>query len=157
MVSRKVNRAALLTPRFGLRWLLILVALVAGVMWLATQLGMVTAYFEIKENSLQLQGDTVAGELRYRFARQRSDDVPETYFFVCSIANLSKPELLDLQPGDKIKLRYRSYNIGPFKKQNPYEMFLIDKLGIRREYLKGWAYLEGIQGDWVQVAVNGAE
>ncbi len=145
------------TPRFSLKWLLVAVAMSAVVLWLTTQLGMVTGHFEIKENLLQLQGDSVAGELTYRFARPRADDAPETYYFVCSIANLSNPKLLDLKPGDKMKVRYRLYDIGPFKKQNPYEMFLTDKLGIKKEYLKGWAYLEGLTGDWVQIAVNGAE
>lgn len=157
MAFKQVKLATRMTPRFSLKWLLIAVAIMAGVMWLATQLGMVTAYFEIKENSLQQFGNTVAGELTYRYARSRTDNEPETYYFVCSIANLPNPELLELKPGDKIKLRYRLYNVGPFKKQNPYEMFLIDSLGIKKEYLKGWAYLEGIKGDWVQVAINGAE
>ena len=145
------------TPRFSLKWLLIAVAVMAGVMWLATQLGMVTAHFEIKENSLRLQGDTVAGELSYRFARPQADKAPETYFFVCSIANLSNPELLDLKPGVKMKVRYRLYDVGPFKKQNPYEMFLIDELGIPKEHLKGWAYLEGPTGDWIKIAINGSD
>ena len=145
------------TPRFSLKWLLIGVAITAGVMWLATQLGMVTAHFEIKENALELQADKVAGELTFRYARPRPNLAAETYFFVCSITNLSQPELLELKTGDKMKLRYRLYDVGPFSKQNVYEKFLTDELGIKKEYLKGWAYLEGPTGDWIEVIVNGSE
>ena len=139
--------------QFNLKWLLVLVAITACLVWSVTQLGMVTAHFEIKENFLESRGDSVIGRLWYRFARTRENAAPEYFDFVCTISNLKRPQLLELKTGDKFRLRYRLYDIGPLKQQNPYTMFLTDKLGIDKDLIKGYANFDG----WTEVVVVGAK
>ena len=140
-------------PRFSLKWLLIIVAVSAGLMWAATQLGMVTAHFEIKKNKLRREGNSVVGQLEYRYSRPQPNMAPETIYFVCSITNLPQPDLLDLKEGDKWKLRFRLYDVGPFKKQNVSEMFLTDKLGFDQDDIQGYVEYE----NYVQVVINGSD
>ena len=114
---------------------------------------MVVGHFEIKENNLRLdERGMVRGRILYRFARTRADQPPESYDFICTITNLDQPELLKLEPGQKFRMRYRLYDVGPFPKQNVYAKFLTDGLKFRKEDIVGHAQMAA----WTEVVVDGA-
>ena len=125
-------------PRFSIKWLFIFITLAAIGMVLVTQVGMKTAHFEITGTSLEVNEDgLVNGMLTYRYSRVRLDDMPTEYFdFVCKIANLDQSELAELKKGDKTKLQFRLYDVGPFEKQNVYNMFVTDFLKIKKAHVK---------------------
>lgn len=139
-------------PRFTIKSLFMAITVSAIGMVILPQIGMVTAHFEIVDNILEVDEDgLVNGRLLYRYSRVRSDMPTEYFDFACAISHLAQPELAKLKTGDKTKLRYRLYNVGPFKKQNVYNMFVTDFLGIDPEHVEGFVIMKG----WTEIEVNG--
>ncbi len=111
-------------PRFGLKWLLVVVALVGTTMAIATQVGMGTAEFEVWENELVLnERGLVTGQLSCGYVGTESNS-PDPWPFDVDIKNVPDRELTKIQPGRKVEVRYRMVALWPLKKQDPFAMYL---------------------------------
>ncbi len=133
-----------------------MVAVAAYATWAFTQAGMQTAEIRIVNSSLYEGADgPVRGRLAWRVSEPSADpkDNGTTVYsdFVCSIANLDQPALLKIKPDNRFRVRYRARDIGPFGKQNQFDMFITDSLGIDREFIIGYTLLSDI----TQIVITG--
>lgn len=139
--------------RFRLRWLLLLMIPFALAAWLVTQAGMQIGHVKIVWADLRLdENGNVDGQLQWRFSR--ADDYSFHYAdFVCQFSNVPHPELVDLEVGDRTRIRYRLNDVGPLPRQDPYRTFLNQRLGIRDEEIVGSVKMEG----WTEILIRGVK
>ncbi len=141
-----------MTFRFNLKWMLLTVALVGTALALVTQIGMGIAEFEVWENNLRLDADgLVVGDLRLGY--QGGEYYGTTWPYECQMNQIRLPDLLDLRPGLKTRIRYRMTALGPLKKQDPCGCFLTRCLGINQSDIVGYVTFKG----GTEVVINGRQ
>lgn len=110
--------------RFNLKWLLALVTVIGAIFAIATQVGMGTAEFEVWANELELnERGLVKGRLCCGYSGTESDSAAPWPFDI-EINNVEETDLTRIKPGKKIEVRYRMIELGPLKKQDPFQMYL---------------------------------
>ena len=139
--------------RISLRKLLIVVALVAAVLAFAPQIGMGTAEFEVVDNGLKLSdGQMVSGRLWGTFT---GHDLPQPNEmpFVFEVRNIKRPNIVQIQAGQKNQIRYRVAAFWPLKKQDPFQIYLTRYFGISEDQIKGYVWTQSN----AQVVIDGTK
>ena len=141
----------MLPRHISLRWLLLLVAIAAGLMWLITQAGMKNATVEVRSCELWTdEQGLVRGRFTWRFSELK-DGTAAYSDFLCSVTRLDNDRVRHLEEGEKFRIRYRVSRIGPLPKSDKYGLFLTDSLGIDKDEIVGWTVFE----DFVEVVIAG--
>ena len=136
---------------FGLKWLLLLIAVSAVAMWSVTQLGTTVATFEITGTQLtESSRGRVSGPLAYRFSRMDAEGTTIYGDFLCSISNLNQPGLVGIANGRKYRVRYRNRAWWPFQREDPHRKFLTQALKIDGDEIVGYAIMEG----WTEIVIG---
>lgn len=131
---------------------MLVVMAASGLMWLSTQYGKVEARFEVVECDLSRSaGGHLNGSLQWRFARVKADGIIERSDTLLTVENVLSTKMDSLQSGDQFKVRYRLGDVGPIKKENPYVLFMTEKLGIEKDEIVGFIQMQG----WSEVVVRG--
>ena len=133
---------------FSLKWMLLLIAVVAGLLAAVTQIGMAKCEFVVKENNLMVSDEgMVEGELRLGFLGKEYDS---QWPYECSITRVDCASLLDLMPDARTTIRYRAMALGPLKKQEPCAIYLT-KFGVDPDEIDGYVFLRYL----THVVING--
>lgn len=137
--------------RFSIKKLLIYVAVAGGLLALLTQVGVEPAEFQLSENELLLNADElVSGELWGYMGKEVPSE--NQWSFVCEIRNVNRVALLNLQAGQKHRIRFRENPIWPLKKQDPFRIYISQCLGIESDQIVG--YITTDQG--TKVVIDGS-
>lgn len=141
----------MLPRHISLRWLLVIVAVAAGLMWVITQAGMKTALVEVKSCELRTdEQGLVRGRFTWRF-QELKDGTAAYSDFLCSVSRLDNDAVKRLREGDRFRLRFRDTQIGPLPKSDKYGLFLTESLQIDDSEIIGWTIFE----DYVEVVIAG--
>ena len=139
--------------RISLKKLFIFVGLSAILLGLVTQIGMGTAEFEVVENQLELSNDgMVSGRLWGNFT---GHDLPQPneLSFVFEVRNINRPNIVQIQSGQKNQIRYRIKPFGPLDKQDPFQIYLTRHFGITADQIKGYVWGQAL----AQVVIDGTQ
>jgi len=146
-----LNDSASPNVQFSLRGLLIAMVVAAAVCWLADRYISDRAHFKILETDLRLEGEHVAGAISFRCSRWNDNDNIEYSNTVLYVKEIANTEMLKVEVDDQFNIRYRARDFGPIANQNPYVLFMIRELGIKKEEIIGFVQLDG----WAEVHVRG--
>lgn len=123
--------------RFGLRRLLMLIAIVALAFGLLTQIGMGQAEFRVLRNGLSLNDDDRwEGVLECGYLGSEHQS-PTPWPFNIDLQNFSNDAIGRVQPKHTFTIRYRAVPLWPLKAQDPFAMFL-GRLGIPADQIVGY-------------------
>ena len=122
--------------KFNLKWLFLLLLVVALLMAWLTHYGMSRALIKVTQvNLVQDDDEIVSGEILWRF----SDLDRHVHRYVAgSFSNMQRLDLMDIKPDDTFRFRYRSWEFWPFKRQPPSGIFLTQKLKIPKQQITGY-------------------
>lgn len=113
--------------RFGLRTLLIALAITAVALAVFMQAAMSTGTGEVVASALKLDSDgLVNGTLVWKYNSGPSPGVR----FDCYIRRLKNTQLLELNKGDQFSFRYRSMDFPGWPKDDPHRKFMLRAFGI---------------------------
>ena len=138
--------------KFNLKWLLLLLAISAVVVWWFSKVGMTVAHVKIIDNQLEMNDQgTIDGHLQCRLS-EATDYSFKYNDFVCVIYHVDHKHLLKLKNGQRTRLEFRSEPVWPFTKaDDPYQIFVNRDLGIPESEILGAEFRE----DWMQIHIRG--
>lgn len=138
--------------RFNLRALILVVSLLSLALAIVSQVGLRVANFELLENNLALNTEgVVQGKMSFQCTTNEYPD--SNWMFECNVVNLQQPEILGLKPGVSKKLRYRAVALGPWRKEDPYSLFVTRGLKIQKSSIVGFVTYE----TGAEVMINGQQ
>lgn len=146
----------MISIRFRLRTLLFAMAALSIMVASLSQIGMADGQFEFVDSELQQDAQgRWQGKISWQFCTDQAPDRPPA-ILVCSVSDLQLSanghrQLLANQPGDVNTVRYRSMELGPLKKQDPFKYHLTRHLGVRENQIVGYVWFDG----WLEVVING--
>jgi hypothetical protein len=138
--------------RFNIRWLILAVTICAIAAWWYAQYGTNVAHVIIIDNRLVLNDEgAVDGELQCQLVE--ANDYAFTYAdFLCILNDVDQASLLNLKAQQRTRVQYRSYPVWPIAKaDDPYRLFLNEKLNIPNQYILGAIRRE----DWMEIVIRG--
>ena len=128
--------------RFGIRTLLIVLAVVGLALVLLQNVIMTVGIAEINAAELSLDSEgRVSGTLGWRYARGPSTGVQ----IHCEIRKLEEQRLLKVKVGERFRFRYRWIDLPWSPKDDPHRKFLSQKVGITETQVVGYVNLAGGQ------------
>jgi hypothetical protein len=152
--------------RFNLKWLLVMLALSAGLAWWFSKVGMTVAHVIVVNNQLHRNSQgTIDGQLQCRLVE--ANEYSFTYSdFLCVLYHVDREQLLDLKKDDRARIEYRQEPVWPFTELgDPYRIFLNQHLGIPDQEILGSVRRSGPVSrggsvrdeDWMEIIVRGGE
>ena len=138
--------------KFNLKWLLLIIALCAVVMWWFSKAGMTVAHVIIVTNQLELNDQgTIDGHVQCQLVE--ATDYSFNYSdFLCVMYHVDNKNLLTLKKDQRARIEYRHEPVWPFTKlDDPYRIFLNGKLGIPDSEILGAVRRE----DHMEIVIRG--